>query len=195
MTDTASRASDLADRAAAPVYGLVYDGDDEARVCRDIPDAACRHQPRNVVMSAAALALTKTGDRLMDPKIVLAWMITALGAPAALVGFLSPVRESLALLPQLLIAKAIRARPRRKGFWALGSLGQAASLVAMAVCALLLEGLTLGLSVLALLALFAVSRGVCSVAYKDVLGKTVSKTRRGAVAGYAASAAGLAGAA
>lgn len=161
-------------------------------MCADIPDEACAHQPRNVVISALVLSLTKTGDRLMDPKIVLAWMVSALGAPSVIIGLLSPVREALALLPQLFIARLIRQRARRKGFWALGSAGQAASLIAMALCALTLQGWALGVGVLACLALFAVSRGVSSVAYKDVLGKTVSKARRGAVAGYGASLGGIA---
>lgn len=161
-------------------------------MCADIPDEACDHQPRNFVLSALVLSLTKTGDRLMDPKIVLAWMVSALGAPAVIIGLLSPVREALALLPQLFIARIIRQRPRRKFFWALGSAGQAGALVLMALCALTLQGWPLGLGVLATLALFAISRGVSSVSYKDVLGKTVARARRGAVAGYGASLGGLA---
>jgi predicted MFS family arabinose efflux permease len=42
-----------------------------------------------------------------------------------------------------------------------------------------------------LLAIFSLARGVCSVASKDVLGKTVSKNRRGTVSGYATAAAGV----
>ncbi|WP_439632594.1 MFS transporter [Glycocaulis sp.] len=185
------KAKAIADRLAKPVYALLHD-EDEGRMCADIPDEACAHQPRNFVLSALVLSLTKTGDRLMDPKIVLAWMVSALGAPALIVGLLSPVREALALLPQLFIARIIRQRPRRKFFWSLGSAGQALALVLMALCALTLQGWPLGLGVLATLALFAISRGVSSVAYKDVLGKTVSKARRGAVAGYGASLGGIA---
>lgn len=181
----------LADKAAEPVFALIHD-EDEGRMCADIPDEACAHQPRNFVLSAVVLSLTKTGDRLMDPKIVLAWMVTALGAPAAVIGLLSPVREALALLPQLFIARLIRQRPRRKVFWSLGSAGQAGALLLMALSALTLEGWALGGAVLACLALFALSRGVSSVSYKDVLGKTVARTRRGAVAGYGASLGGLA---
>ncbi len=42
-----------------------------------------------------------------------------------------------------------------------------------------------------MVAVFAVSRSLCSVSHKDVLGKTVSKTRRGAVSGYATTVSGL----
>ncbi|TGY88895.1 MFS transporter [Marinicauda algicola] len=186
-----SQSDHAADRAAAPVYDFLY-GDEDVRVCKDIPESECEHQPRNFVMSALALSLTKSGDRLMDPKITLAWMFSVLGVPAGFVGLLAPIRESLALLPQLFIARWIRERPVRKLFWSAGSLGQALALAGMATSAVTLQGATAGIAILALLAAFALSRSVCSVAHKDVVGKTVSKTRRGAVSGYASSVSGLA---
>ena len=66
-------------------YGWLTD-DEDARVCRDIPDSACNDQPQNYLIHLGALALTKTGDKLADPKIVLAWLMSALGAPSTLVG-------------------------------------------------------------------------------------------------------------
>lgn len=180
-----------ADRAAEPIYNLLYE-DEDTRVCKDIPESECRHQPRNFVMAALALSLTKSGDRLIDPKIMLAWLFSVLGVPAGFIGLLAPVRESLALLPQLFIARWIRERPVRKLFWSAGSIGQAVALAGMALAALSLTGVTAGIVLLALLAGFAISRSACSVTHKDVVGKTVSKTRRGAVSGYASSVSGLA---
>jgi predicted MFS family arabinose efflux permease len=46
--------------------------------------------------------------------------------------------------------------------------------------------------IVSLLAVFSLARGICSVAAKDVLGKTVSRTRRGRLTGLATSAAGIA---
>src|SRR5690606_18513302 len=60
------------------------------------------------------------------------------------------------------------------------------------VVALSLEGLAAGLAILALLTLFSLARGACSVAYKDVLGKTIPKTRRGRLSGWISSFAGFA---
>lgn len=45
---------------------------------------------------------------------------------------------------------------------------------------------------LLLLILFSLSRGLCSVSAKDVLGKTVSKSRRGALMGWSAGLSGIA---
>ena len=52
-------------------------------------------------------------------------------------------------------------------------------------------GFTAGVLVTALLVVFSLSRGLCSVAAKDVLGKTIPKTRRGLLTGYGSSASGL----
>ncbi len=165
-------------------------GDEDARVCRDIPEAACRHLPRNFFAHLAALIATKTGDRLAGAKLVLAWLLTTLGAPAFMTGLLVPIRESLALVPQLFVAAALRRFGVRKWFWIGGSIAQGVCVLAMAAVAVALEGAAAGWSIIALLVLFSLARGVCSVASKDVLGKTVSKNRRGVLSGYAASAAG-----
>ncbi len=179
-----------ADTVSETVYSALYD-DDEARVCKDVPESACQHQPRNWVFSTLSLSLTKTGDALVDPKLTLTWLLGALGAPAFLIGLLAPVREAGALLPQLFIAAGIRQREKRKYVWAFGSLGQALALVIMGVIALSLEGALAGWLLVGMVAVFAVSRSLCSVSHKDVLGKTVSKTRRGAVSGYATTVSGL----
>ena len=174
--------------------GSLYDlvtGDEDARVCKDIPDAACNDQPENFFLQLGANVCTKIGDELASAKLVLPWLLSAAGAPAFFIGLLVPIRESLSLLPQLFVAAMIRARAIRKWFWIVGSIVQGACVMAMAAAALWLEGTAAGWAVLVLLVLFSLARGVSSVAAKDVMGKTVSKTRRGTLTGYATAAAGL----
>lgn len=175
---------------AGSFYDLVT-GDEDARVCKDIPDAACNDQPENFVLQLGANVCTKIGDELASAKLVLPWLLSAAGAPTFFIGMLVPVRESLSLLPQLFVAAAIRASPIRKWYWIWGSVAQGLCVAAMAAAALFLEGAAAGWTVLGLLILFSLARGVSSVAAKDVMGKTVSKTRRGTLTGYAAAAAGL----
>ncbi|NNE60659.1 MAG: MFS transporter, partial [Woeseia sp.] len=175
--------------ATQSVYGLLT-GDEDARVCTEIPDDACREQPRNYLLHIISLTGTSIGDSLASPKLVLAWLLTNVGAPQFMLGLLVPIRESLSLLPQLFIAKWIREVPIRKWFWVAGSIAQGFCVAAMAVAVLNLTGAAAGWAILGLLVIFSLSRGVCSVASKDVLGKTIAKTRRGSVSGYAASAAG-----
>jgi hypothetical protein len=175
---------------AGSLYDLVT-GDEDARVCKDIPDAACNDQPQNFFLQLGANVCTKIGDELASAKLVLPWLLSAAGAPAFFIGLLVPIRESLSLLPQLFVAAMIRARAVRKWFWIFGSVVQGACVMAMAVAALWLEGAAAGWAVLGLLVVFSLARGVSSVAAKDVMGKTVSKTRRGTLTGYATAAAGL----
>lgn len=167
-------------------------GDDEARLCRDIPDSQCQEQPKNFFCHIAAQALSKTGDVLADGKVVLPWVLGAVGAPVFLVGFLVPIRESLALLPQILIGGFIRKFPVRKGFWAVSSLVEGMCVVLMGAVAMAgMRGASAGWTIVGLLVVFSLARGVASIAGKDTLGKTVSKGRRGRVSGYASTASGL----
>ena len=151
----------------------------------DLPPEEARNGLRHVL----SLSMTKLADGLINPKLVLAWLAQALGAPALLVGLLVPIREAGALLPQMLLAGRVRAMRHRKWAWVIGSLGQGVAAAGMVAVALTLQDWAAGIAMCALLAMLALSRAASSVSYKDVLGKTVQKTRRGAVTGTAASVA------
>lgn len=174
----------MAKSTSGELYELLT-GDEEGRLCKDIPEAACHHQPRNFLIHAIALAATKTGDGLADPKLVLAWLLASIGAPASAIGLLVPVREALALLPQLFTSAQIRSAPVRKWIWAAGSAVQGLAVIGMAVAGLTMTGAAGGWTIVGLLALFATARSTCSVSYKDVLGKTISKQTRGTTTGTA----------
>lgn len=179
MSDSPTKTLDAAFQA------LVID--DEGRACRDIPESSCREEPRNFFTHVTSLSLSKLADGLVDPKLVLSWLMTTLGAPGVLIGLLVPVREAGALLPQMFTAASIRAMPQRKYAWAAGAAVQGLVALAMGLAALFLEGAAAGWAILGALAVLAVARSVCSVSYKDVLGKTVSKSRRGTATGTAGS--------
>lgn len=142
---------------------------------------------RNRAINIGALSLSKLADGLIEPKIVLAWLLTALGAPAAVTGALVPVREAGALLPQLPLAPRVRAARRRKTVWAAGAAAQGLAALGIGAAALTLEGTAAGLAALGLLALLALARSACSVSHKDALARTVPKAARGRLSGTAAS--------
>ncbi len=172
------------------VYERLTDVED-ARVCAEISAAACRETPGNFVLTLVAQFLTKLADAVASPKLVLAWVLTAIQAPVGLTGLLVPIRESGSLIPQLLIASYVRRLPLRKWAWVVGSVIQAIAIAAIGAVALSLEGAMAGWAIIACLVVFSLARGLCSVAAKDVLGKTIPKSKRGQVAGLSASAAGL----
>ena len=165
--------------------------EEDARLCRDIDERACRETPRSFVYLLASYFFTKLGDAIASPKTTLAWLTTAVGAPAFVLGLLVPIRESGSLIPQLFIGGFIRRLPIRKWVWVAGSIVQAACIVGIGFVAFRLEGTAAGWSILGLVTLFSLARGFCSVSSKDVLGKTIPKKVRGQLNGWSASAAGL----
>lgn len=146
-------------------------------------------EARNGLIQAASLTLTKSADGLIDPKLVLAWLLNALGAPAYLIGLLVPIREAGALLPQLPLAHLVATADKRKRVWAIGSVLQGLSALGIAAAALLLEGLAAGIAIVGLLAILSLSRALCSLSHKDTLARSLPKTRRGTVTGFAGSVA------
>jgi hypothetical protein len=175
---------------ADELYDTLTDEED-ARLCDDIGEAACLETPRSFVLILASNFLTKLGDAVASPKTTLAWVVSAVGAPAFVIGFLVPVRESGSMIPQLFIGGVIRALPVRKWTWVLGSVTQCLCMVGIGLVALNMTGAAAGWAILALVSLFSLARGFCSVAAKDVLGKTVPKPKRGQLTGWSTSAAGL----
>ena len=166
-------------------------GDEDARVCKDIPDAACNDQPRNFFAYLVSNLLSKVADEIGSAKLIIPWLFGTLGVPAFFTGFLVPIREAGVLLPQLLVAAAVRNLPVRKYVWLLGAMLSACSMFGMAWAASTLDSNAAGTAIILMLVVFSLARGICSVSAKDVLGKTVSKSRRGALMGWSASLSGI----
>jgi hypothetical protein len=164
--------------------------DDDGRVCKAISDDACRETPGNFARMLAANTLSTVADSVASAKTTLPWLVLHLGAPSWITSLLVPIRESGSMLPQLLIGAVVRSLAVRKWVWVLGGAVQGACLAAMAAVAFTMQGLTAGMAIVALLTLFSLARGACSIAYKDVQGKTIPKTRRGVLSGWIGSIAG-----
>ncbi len=165
--------------------------EEDARVCKEISDRACREVPGNFFLILLSQILSKLSDALASTKIVLPWLMAQSGVPAFFTGLLVPIRESGSLLPQLVLGSVVRSYALRKWFFVAGAVVQGICIAAIAWVAAALNGVEAGLAVVSLLVLYSLARGLCSVASKDVLGKTVPKTRRGLLSGLAASASGL----
>lgn len=154
---------------------------------KDIPEDVKGVQPKNFLIHAGSLAATKIADGLVDPKLVLSWLLGALGTPGYIIGLIVPVREAGALLPQLLIAGAVKSLEKRKWAWVVGSVIQGLSVASMVLWVALFEGVLVGWLVVGSLLVFALGRSLCSVSYKDTLGKTLAKSTRGTATGTAAT--------
>ena len=179
----------------ARLHALLVDDDEMAQVCRDLPESACREQPHNYGVHIVSLSLTKVGEGLANPKLVLAWLLDAIGTPTWALGMLVPVRESLAMLPQLAISARIRRLSIRKFVYVFGCFVQGAAIIGFGLMgwfAQMFSGALAGIVAVALIAIFALGRSLCSISHKDLLGKTVDKGRRGSVSGTAGTIAAVA---
>lgn len=165
--------------------------DDDGRVCKAISEEACRETPGNFFRMLIANALSSVADSVASAKTTLPWLVLHLGAPVWLTSLLVPLRESGSMLPQLLIGALVRRQAVRKWVWVGGGVLQGLCLAAMAWVALGLQGGAAGAAIVLLLVLFSLARGACSIAYKDVQGKTIPKTRRGRLTGWIGVIAGL----
>ena len=163
---------------------------DDDRACRDIPDSACREAPGNFFLNAGNGALTKLAEQIASPGLVLPWLLSAMGAPSSLSGFLVPLNRSGSLLPQLVVSSRIRKYSRRKYFWVASGYIQALALLLMIPLTLFVGGLWGGIGILLLLALFSIASGVASVSFKDVMAKTIPKGKRGTLLSIRATVGG-----
>lgn len=157
----------------------------------DLPEAAAKAEPASFLRHVIALSASKIADGLIDPKLVLSWLLTHLGAGPFWIGLLVPVREAGALLPQLLTTPLITRSAIRKWFWAGGAFVQGLMAGLIVWAGLTLQGAVAGAVIVGLLAILALARSVCSASYKDILGKTVATSRRGTATGFASSAAAV----
>lgn len=172
------------------LYALL-NNEEDARVCLEISEEACKSVPGNFFLIILSNTMTKLGDALSNPKTVLAWLLTYVNAPVSMIGFLVPIRESGSMLPQLIIASYVRKQPIRKWIWVVGSVLQFFSITGIGLAAFLLNEMAAGWLIISMLVLFSLSRGLCSVASKDVIGKTIPKSRRGRLNGYSTAVSGI----
>jgi MFS family permease len=178
----------MQDKAARAAFATISG---QEKPAEDLDGKAARAEARNGLRHVTSLSMTKVADGLIDPKLVLAWLMTALGAPAVFAGALVPIREAGSLLPQVPLAALLQRVARRKWIWVWGSVGQGAAAAAIALSSVTLQGMAAGFAICAALAMLALSRAACSVSYKDILGRTVGKSRRGSVTGLAGSVASV----
>jgi hypothetical protein len=127
------------ERVADDLYTRLYE-DEDARVCRDISDAACTVVSGNFLRNTLAQACTKLGDALINPKTTLPWLLTSLAAPGWIAGLLVPIRESGSMLPQLAIAAWMRRLPLRKWCYVGGAVAQGLAVLGLALTALATDG-------------------------------------------------------
>jgi len=160
-------------------YRVLAGDDTDERACEAIPAGACTDVPRNYLLNLANGAATKLAEQLASPGLVLPWLLAGIGAPATVTGLLVPLKQAGSLLPQLVVAGRIRSLARRKWVWVAAGLFQALMLTVIGAGAMILPPEMAGPLTLLAFAIFSVASGAGSVAFQDVMGKTIPAGRRG----------------
>lgn len=173
------------------LYDFLF-GEEEGRSCDAIPEEACRVVPGNALKNVTSGAFSKLAEQLAHPGLTIPWLLSSIGVAPAITALLLPLKDAGSLSPQLFLAAEVRHRPRRNRLWAGAAMVQAALLLLMATALALFPPLWAGASVALLFLIFGVSSGVGSLSFKDTLGKTIPKPRRGTLLGLRASIGGAA---
>lgn len=158
--------------------------------CNELDDNACQAQNGNYLLFVVSLVLSKIADSLASAKVVLPWLMATTGAPIFLTSLLVPIRESGAMLPQIVLGAHICRQATRKQYLVYGAVLQAIAVLALLFAAISLSGTVAGIAIVVLTILFSLARAISSIANKDVMGKTIDKSKRGKLSGTAASIAG-----
>ncbi len=148
-------------------------------------------QKRSFKSIIASNSLVRIGDTLSDPKTILTWLLSALGAPAFAISMLVPIREAGSMLPQIFLSGFIQKFHKRKPIYIIGLIAQFLCIASIGLTALMLSPGLAGYVIIVALALFATARAFCSVTSKDVLGRAIPKGSRGSLSGIASSLSGI----
>lgn len=171
--------------------GTISGEDNLDRGCSGIPPEACQERPYNFTANVANGSASKLAEQIAGPNLVLPWLFQLLGAPVWMLGFLMPIKQTFSLLPQMAVAGQIRKISLRKWVWVASGIVQAICLVLMVVVAFLVPPVMAGYLLLFLLVVFSTASGTASVAFQDVLGKTIGKGMRGSLLGRRALIGGI----
>ena len=139
----------------------------------------------------AGLSLNKLADLLISAKTRLTALLVSVGAPVWMIGWLVPIRESGALLPQVLISIYLRKHAQRHIVWRIGMITQVFSVVGMLLSVILFSGFIAGILVLASLVLLSLGRSACSLTVKDMEADVAKKGERGNLIGVASTVSGV----
>ncbi len=139
----------------------------------------------------AGLSLNKLADLLISAKTTLTALLVSVGAPVWMIGWLVPIRESGALLPQVLISIYLRKHAQRHIVWRIGMITHVFSVVGMLLSVILFSGFIAGILVLASLVLLSLGRSACSLTVKDMEADVAKKGERGNLIGVASTVSGV----
>lgn len=120
MTAPAPHATPSSPQWVESIYERLA-ADTDGRVCKAIADEAGHEAPGNFLRMLLANAASQVADSLASAKTTLPWLMLHLGAPTWMTSTLVPIRETGAMLPQLLLGALVGKLAPRKWVWVAGA--------------------------------------------------------------------------
>ncbi|WP_424961328.1 MFS transporter [Ekhidna sp.] len=172
------------------VYEYLVESGEE-RACDAISEESCKEAPGNFLLNGLNGFCTKLAEQIASPTLIIPYVFSILGVPSFYSGLLVPVKNTGSLLPQLIVSAKIRAFRYRKYFWAAAGFFQGMMLLLMGLVFINFKAGVVGILVVFLLLLFSMASGVGSISFKDVMGKTIPKGKRGQLLSFRATGGGV----
>ena len=138
-----------------------------------------------------SLSANKLADLLISAKSTLPALLITVGAPAWMISWLVPIRESGALLPQSVIGILLRRMSARHTVWRAGIVVQMAACLVIVAAALMFKNSDAGWVILVALVVLSLGRSACSLTVKDIEANIATKGERGDLLGKASTASGV----
>lgn len=126
-------------------------------------------------------------EALTDATLVLALLVRDLGGSQALVGLLTSLKNGGWLLPQLLVAGRIEGMPRKLPLYRRSALFRVIAFLVLTVVVFLANPLGPALTLLLLFVTYAIynlTGGSSSLAFQDIVAKSIPPRRRGSFFSY-----------
>lgn len=172
------------------LYKVVAGNEDDD--CNDsLSEKECEAVPQNFLLNSLNGWCTKLAEQLVSPSVTLPWLLSFIGAPMVFTSFLVPIKNAGTLLPQLIVSARIRSFSIRKYFWASAGFLQGLLLLILSYLLSVSSASIFPYLVLLILLFFSMASGVGSIAFKDVLAKTIPKGKRGRLLGVRATGEGF----
>lgn len=150
-----------------------------------------KYVERHFFIIVSIRLLSNIASQLANTKTTLTWLASSIGVPPFLIGLFVPLRESLSLIPQALLASYIQGYTTRRYFYFFSLLGQAIVMICLIFIILNLTGIEAGVAFICCLCVFALMRCIGSLSSKELLGNLIPKSQRGQLAGTSASLSGF----
>lgn len=146
---------------------------------------ARRHLRRNFSLGIANGALFNLSSSLLDPSLVLTWLVRQLTSSNFLIGLVVPIYQGGWFLPQLLVSGYLQGRKRKLPLYVAMSTPRAICWALVALALFLITDRTVLLVLFyTLLTVYSLADGVAGLPFMDIIAKAIPSTRRGAFFGW-----------